>query len=529
MRKRSFELSVLSYELAEGYQVSGVRCQSEFVEGQKQGVTRSKRELSKKSLFRAFFTIQLFLVHCSLFTSASAQKDSLSLTEAISIAHEHALSKKKATADYIVAKNNLLYNKAEFKPQAALGATLPNFYKTTSAITQPDGTINFVPISQDNSSLNLNFSQRLLNTNTLFFAESRLRRYNDFTENGLRNFNSVPFRIGIEQPLNYVNTLKWDRRIFQLEEEIAKANLDMNQEQISGQVTSAFFDLLAAQVNHEIAQTNAENSRKIYDIAIERDKLGKISKSDFLQLELSLNSARQGAVNAKREVIRANAELKKAMGWETENDDIYVLQAPESLSGGDLNPAQAAQKAWLKRPEQKQLEKLLLESNRALEQARKNHGWQGNLSATFGWVGTGALLPQSYQLPQVENFVQLTLRVPILDGGKRKYSVNAAVEQQRYSEAEQEFTELTFKQNVRQLVNQFKELKDEVELGEKSLGIAQQRYEIANQRYILNDISITDLSIAFNERDNAWRNYVSLLRAYWVTYYTLRQLTLENI
>jgi outer membrane protein len=470
----------------------------------------------------------LFFFSFSLL-SVRAQRDSLTLSEAISIAHEHALSRKRATADYIVAKNNLLYNKAEFKPQMALGAALPNFYKTTSAVTQPDGTISFVPISQDNSSLNLNLSQRLLNTNTLFFAESRLRRYNDFTENGIRNFNSVPFRVGIEQPLNYVNTLKWDRKIFQMEEEIAKANLDMNQEQISGAVTQAFFELLAAQVNHEIALTNAENSRKIYGIAIERDKLGKISKSDLLQLELSLNSASQGAVNARREVIRTNAELKKAMGWDTQNDDIYLLQTPDRISGRELDPAQAAEQAWLKRPEQKQLEKLLLETNRALEQARKNHSWQGNLSATFGWVGTGALLPQSYQIPQVENFVQLTLRVPILDGGKRNYSVSAAVEQQRYAEAEMEFTEHTFKQNVRQLVNQFRELKNEVELGEKSLQIAQNRYEIANQRYILNDISITDLSIAFNERDNAWRNYVSLLRAYWVTYYTLRQLTLENV
>lgn len=474
------------------------------------------------------FGYSLLVFSLSFFTSVRAQSDSLSLSEAISIAHEHALSKKKVTTDYIVAKNNLLYSKAEFKPQVALGGTLPNYYKTTSAITQPDGTINFVPISQDNSSLNLNLSQRVMNTNTLFFAESRLRKYTDFTESGIKNFNSVPFRVGIEQPLNYVNTLKWDRKILQLEEEIAKTNLNINQEQISGEVTLAFFALLAAQINHEIAKTNADNSQKIYGIAIERDRLGKISKSDFLQLELSLNSAKQGTINAKREVIRANADLKKTMGWKTDNDDVYILQVPETLLGGDLEPTAVALKAWLKRPEKKQLEKLLLQTERALEQARKNHSWQGSLSATFGWVGTGALLPQSYQIPQVENFIQLTLRVPILDGGKRKYSVNAAAEQQKYMEAEQEFTELIFKQNIRQLANQYKELKNEVELGDKSLEIAQKRYEIANQRYILNDISITDLSIAFNERDNAWRNYVSLLRAYWVTYYTLRQLTLEE-
>jgi len=472
----------------------------------------------------------LFLVFSfSLFTPKTfAQSDTLTLSQAISIAHEHALGGKKALMEYRVARNNVLYNKAAFRPQVALTGTLPNFYKTTSAITQPDGTINFLPVSQDNSSLNLNLSQRVLNTNTLFFAESGLRRYNDFTENGLQNFNSVPFRLGIEQPLNTLNALKWERRFYRLEEEITKATLDMNREQIAGEVTAAFFDLLAAQVNHEIAVTNAGNSEKIYQIALERDKLGKISKSDLLQLELSLNSARQSAVNARREVLRASAGLKKTMGWETGNDRVYVLRSPENLSGTAPDPVQAAQKAWFKRPEQKQMEKLILETERALELARKNHGWQGSLSATFGWVGTGARFPLSYQLPQVENFVQLTLRVPLLDGGKRRYSLNSAREQQQYAEAEMEFTEQTFKQNVRQLALQFGELHKEVELGAKSLEIARERYEIANRRYILNDISITDLSIAFNERDMAWRNYTGLLRAYWVTYYALRQLTLEN-
>lgn len=471
----------------------------------------------------------LFFI-CSFFiTKGYGQSDTLTLSDAISIAGEHALSAKKARMEYRVTQNNVMYNKAELRPQMALGGTLPNFYKTTSAITQPDGTISFLPVSQDNSSLNLVLSQRLLGTNTLFFAESQLRRYSDFTENGLKNFNSVPFRVGIEQPLNTFNSLKWNRRFYDLEEEIARANLDINREQISGEVVSRFFDLMAAQVNHEIAQTNVENSRKIYDIAVERDRLGKISKSDFLQLELNLNSARQGTVNAKRELIRANAELKKAMGWEIHNDDIYVLRVPESLRGQAPDAEDAAQKAWLRRPEQKQLEKLLLEADRALELARKNNSWQGSLSATFGWVGTGARFPQSYQLPQVENFVQLTLRVPILDGGKRKYSTGSAVEQQRYAEAEKEFTEQAFKQNVRQLVHQFHELKEDVALGDKSFELARQRYEIANQRYILNDISITDLTYAFNERDSAWRNYISLLRAYWVTYYTLRQLTLSDM
>jgi outer membrane protein len=452
------------------------------------------------------------------------QPDSLSLDRAIHLAQEHALGLKKTEMEFQVAGQKVKYLDAEFKPQLSLGATLPQYYKTTSAITQPDGTINFLPISQDNSSLNLQLTQRIRSSNTLFFAETRMRRYQDFT--GSTQYNSVPFRIGIEQPLNAFNFMKWDKRLAELELEMARSQWNIRQAKLSSEITAGFFELLSAQVNLEIARTNAENSEKIYQIALERDKLGKISKSDLLQLELSLHSAEQSSINAKREVIRANANLKELMGYGVEEDEIFLLKMPEILQYETFLPEAAAEKAWTNRPEKKQMEKLLLETERALKETRQNHSWQGSLSATLGWVGTGARFPLSYEVPQMENLVQVTLRVPILDGGRKHWSTRSAQAQMEYAQLEAEYAEKNFKQMVRQWIHQYEELKVEVEWGAKSLAIARQRYDIANQRYLLNDISITDLSIAFSERDQAWRNYTQLLRAYWVTYYTLKQLTL---
>ncbi len=451
-------------------------------------------------------------------------QDTLQLERAIHLGQEHALGPQQASTEYAVAQQRLRYLDAEFKPQLSLGATLPNYYKTTTAITQPDGTLSFLPISQDNSSVNFYLGQRIRATNTQFFAETRMRRYQDFT--GSTQFNAVPFRLGVEQPLNQFNSLKWDRRRAELELELRRSRWNIREAEVATAVTVAYFDLLNAQVNQEIARTNAENSEKIYTIALERDRLGKISKSDLLQLELSLNSALQSSITAKREVIRANAGLKEAMGYGTDGDNIYAVKMPEALLGAVFEAKEAADRAWEKRPEKKEMEKLLLETERALEEARKNHGWQGTLSATVGWVGTGARFPLSYDVPQFENLVQVTLRVPILDGGKRVWSKRTAETQQQFTAIEAEVRESNFKQQVRQWVHQFEALKEEVDWGEKSLDLARQRYAIANQRYLLNDISITDLSLAFNERDQAWRNYTNLLKAYWITYYTLRQLTL---
>lgn len=462
------------------------------------------------------------------FISEGIVAQKLTLFEAIALAQEKSISKRKAETDLILAQNQLKIMESGLKPQLSLGATLPNFYKTSSAITQPDGTISFLPITQDNSSLNFSLSQRLLSTNTRFFAETQMRRYHDYSDLGLTSFNSTPFRIGIEQPLNGFNSLKWNQKIFGLEQESARLKLDINREEIATEVTVAYFDLLIAKTNLEIAQTNAENNQKIYEIALERDRLGKISRSDFLQLELSLNSSRQEILNARRELIRTNSRLREVMNLDLHDDAVLDAVAPENLSQSELDPSKAADIAWQRRPEHLDFRKQILEAEKALEQAGKENGWQATLFATLGYVGTGSQFSHSYQNPQSENMVQVGLSIPILDGGRRKYSIQSNQQNKNYIVAETEYQEQVFKQNVRQLALQFKNIREEVELGRKSLDIAGKRYEIANQRYVLNDISITDLGIAFNERDMAWRNYISLLRGYWVSYYTLRQLTLEN-
>jgi hypothetical protein len=45
---------------------------------------------------------------------------------------------------------------------------------------------------------------------------------------------------------------------------------------------------------------------------------------------------------------------------------------------------------------------------------------------------------------------------------------------------------------------------------------------------VLGDLSITDLSIAFSENDQAKRDYVQSLRDFWSAYYELRYLSLYD-
>jgi outer membrane protein len=69
-------------------------------------------------------------------------------------------------------------------------------------------------------------------------------------------------------------------------------------------------------------------------------------------------------------------------------------------------------------------------------------------------------------------------------------------------------------------------MKDQLVLTARADSIASEKSQIAKDRYVLGNLSITELSIAFEEKDQAKRDYILALRDYWSAYYQLRYLSL---
>ena len=468
------------------------------------------------------YVILLFLTSA---VNAQERKDTLHLVEALNIAHANAISQKQSLLTFHRAKLDYDLLLTELKPSLVINANLPNYFKSSFGVIQPNGSLSFQSISQDNSLVSLELAQKIGETNTTLFAQTNMRRFDDFSDN-FTSYNSLPVRIGVIQPLNQINPYKWNRALLRLDKEIAELNTTINQENVSVDVVRRYFDLLGDQVNEKIANTNKENSSRQFEIALERYALGKISKSDLLQLELNMTSVGQNEIAARRSVYESHANFNSALNFFFEITPIVTLPSP--MNKLYIDPEVSANKAWNNRPENKESERLLVETQRALEEAKRNNGWQANLQASIGYIGSAETLEKAYSNPQNEIIAQLSISVPLLDGGKRKKSIERALLTQAYANYENTFNESTFKQNVRQVVLQFNQLQEEITLARKSYNIAEERYKIANERFLLGDISITDLIWAYSERDNSWRSYISVSRAYWISYYTIRQLTLYD-
>jgi len=65
-----------------------------------------------------------------------------------------------------------------------------------------------------------------------------------------------------------------------------------------------------------------------------------------------------------------------------------------------------------------------------------------------------------------------------------------------------------------------------VTLSAKADTVAGKRFEVAYNRYVIGRISIDNLYIAQNEKDQALSQFVQALRGYWQAYYRLRRVTL---
>ena len=56
--------------------------------------------------------------------------------------------------------------------------------------------------------------------------------------------------------------------------------------------------------------------------------------------------------------------------------------------------------------------------------------------------------------------------------------------------------------------------------------IAQMKYDVTQQRFLIGKQVVTNLNIARNDRESAKRAYIRSLRSYWNYYYSIRRLTL---
>lgn len=413
---------------------------------------------------------------------------------------------------------------SNYKPQLVLSGR-DEFSREVVPTRQNDGTFAFPQVNQNFSTLALSLEQQVGLTGSRIFLSSSLNRFDNFYM-GSRLYSGNPAFIGFTQPLFFFNGLKWDRKIAPLEYEESKREYVEDMEQIAVRVTELFFDMLLDQASLNIAKLNLQNNDTIYKMAQERHKLSGGREGEVLQLELSVMRSRQQLAKAALDLESSTLRLKSFIG--ISSTDSLELIPPANIPDFMVDQQQALAEAKKNRRAMVAFERRKLEAAQGVAWAKGSGGIDGRIHATFGLTQRGDGLTDVYQDPDNQQAVMFNFSIPVMDWGRQRSRERTAEANQKLVEYTVAQDQINFEQEVATHVRSYEMLKQQVEIARKSDVIALKRYELARRRYLDGEISITDLNIAMQEKDEAKRSYIVALKDYWKAFYKLRRLTLYD-
>lgn len=449
------------------------------------------------------------------------RKFMLTLEDAISLAHDNSPEVQAARHTYRAAYWNYRSFRANYLPSVSLISN-PYLNRQINKITQPDGTEQFIRQNKLSTDVGLQISQNVSFTGGNLFVQTSTQRIDEFGSNG-KAYNTQPISIGYSQSLFGYNYLKWDKRIEPVRYREACKTYAETMELIASRTCQLFYALASAQTNLSIARSNYASADTLYRYARGRYNIGSITENEMLQLEVNKLNEETNMMNAGIEVEDAMLTLRSFLGI---NDDTDIEVIPDdSIYYFDVPLDEALRKAYENSPDIDLYKRQKLESRSQLAYAKASRDLKADLYLQFGLSQTADVFKDSYSNPLDQQYVSLSIAIPILDWGRGKGKVRVAKSNVELVETQVTQAMTDFELNVRKMVRQFNLQSQQVSVARKTERTATKRYEVALKLYLMGKSSVLDLNAAITEKDSARRNYISAMQTYWTLYYGLRSIT----
>lgn len=428
------------------------------------------------------------------------------------------VEKKNAFWDYQIHRANL-------RPQLSLNTQIADFTRGVAPVNQEDGSIEFLTVDQNSSNAGLSLFQPIPFLGAGIFLNSYLYRFDNFNS-GNHSYSSQPVEAGIQIPLWQFSKLKWDKRIKPIEYLEAKKEYDRNLEQSAFTAVNLFFRNVIDRNEWSMANANMEQNTELYRISQERFNSGKISKDELLQVKLMMVTARKNLKSAS--VSMENSAMLLITHLSLTNITDFYPVIPDTIPDFQITPAKAVEYAFYNNPESIAFKRRLMEADEEVARTRGATGFSGDVFATVGYGSNfGELNHWNDNLNQHAT-LQVGLSIPIIDWGRTEAARKKASMNKELEETAVLQEKINFEKEIISLVNTVEMQKENIATMKEAETIARQRYDIAYNRYLVGDLTISELNIAQNEKDYANRDLLSAQGAFWINYYRLRMITLYD-
>ncbi len=261
----------------------------------------------------------------------------------------------------------------------------------------------------------------------------------------------------------------------------AQQNTAASRIDVVSDVSKAFYDVLATRQQIRISEENIIRIKRSLQDAYNQYKAGVTDKTDYKRATITLNNT-TAYLKSSESALKAKEEyLKYLMGYPVEQPLSIAydsLQMEREIAVDTLQPADPSN-----RIEYMQLEtrKKLLEANWHYERWSflPSVALNGNYNLNFLNESFGKLYNTNYP----NSFANLTLGVPIFQGGKRKAKINSAEWELKRADKDIEDFRNAVNAEFNQAMASYKSSYANYLALKENLDLAREVYDIINLQY----------------------------------------------
>lgn len=458
-----------------------------------------------------------------------AQNDTLTherditLNEAIALARIQSVDAAVALNELKTAYWEYRTFRANLLPEVNFTGTLPNYRKIYNSYQNADGTYSYVRDNVLGLSGEVSIDQNIWLTGGKLSLTSSLDYLKELGSNGSKQFMSVPVSLELTQPIFGINTLKWDRRIEPVRYSEAKAAFISATEEVTMKAITYYFELLLAKESLATERQNKTNADRLYEVAIAKRKMGQISENDLLQLKLNALQSKADVTAAESNLNAKMFQLRSFLG--VSEQETLNPTLPTSVPMLNMEYKRVLEKALERNSFAQNIRRRQLEADYEVATARGNLR-SIDLFASVGYTGQSNALSTAYRGLVDNQVVQVGVKIPILDWGKRRGQVRVAKSNREVVLSKIRQEQMDFNQNIFLLVENFNNQAQQLNIAQEADLIAEKRYRTSVETFMIGKISTLDLNDAQNSKDEARQKHISELYYYWYYFYQIRSLTL---
>jgi len=321
---------------------------------------------------------------------------------------------------------------------------------------------------------------------------------NTWTTDTSGKYNQYTSNMGLSQTIFDFGKTPTQVNINSLNTESSRFDLNNTLDTVVFNVKQAFYNVLQAQRNRDVADESVKQFQQHLDQAQGFYSVGTKAKIDVTKAEVDLSNAQLNLIKAENQIKLSRVTLNNAMGIPNSPD--YSLQDSLSYTKYGLSFEDALSRVYVQRSDLQSMIKKKEAAKASIDLARKGYFPVLTGSANYGYSGTNFPVTDGWNYG-------VSLSFPLFSGFDTKYQVAQAQANYDTLRANEQSLRLDIYSQVQQGYLTLREAEESIGTSELTVQQAKENVELATGRYqagVGSPLEVTDALVGLNNAQVAY-------------------------